>query len=135
MRTILLILLAALLPACSGDARSMKNALLDAAAASKQQLIEVDLAKFSSKPIRKICVQTPYMPKELFEKESGEVPAGFDFTDDGEIVLWVFHDQGDPTQLTFHRFKEIGLHPDGPRGMCRPSSRVQIDKSMLRFVD
>lgn len=91
--------------------------------------ISIDLNRYSGGRIRKICIQPPYLTKNLMEKMVGEKVDDFSEVDDKFFVLWIFRDAKIPMKIKFHRWEEINFG-EPPAG-CASTSWVKIVNSQL----
>ena len=115
---------------CSSESDLLRKEILKAAAASRENKVSLDLQPFSEARIKKICLQTPYLPKARFESQAKEAVAKFEEVGDEHFVLWVFYESQVATQVKFQR-SHVNYKLPQEATRCSDTTYVEVHKSQL----
>ena len=124
-----------LLPACSVEANSLKMQILNAVPKNSGEVIPFDMQKLNKRKILRMCVQNnPYLTKEALEKILSIEINNFSEIDDLHFVLWLVHDEGQPTKIEFKKAREISYSSGAPEiSVCTSSANIWLSNSELRL--
>jgi hypothetical protein len=117
--------------ACSGSENKLNRRIIASAQESGMRDVFLDLAEIN-KGIEKICIQTPYLPRQEMEERAGEQLPGFRELDDTEFALWLFWKNQTPRYIAFSR-REVTFR-QAPFMACSAGSWVGFEKGQIYLL-
>lgn len=78
-------------------------------------VMSIDLKEILGTGWNKVCVQTPYMFQEDFEKRVGEHADNFQMISDDRYAIWVFYSNGDVSHAEVEMGKVMSYARQGSR--------------------
>lgn len=104
-----IVTLCALLSCSSRDSALEANFSKQLAAFKKSDAAYLDLIPIFGDQWERICIQSPYMDQDQFEKLVGQKVTGFEYVGDEAYVFWVFYRDG---KIRWARIgREMDRHP------------------------